>query len=56
MERQLSLLGEREVEWRLDEDTKTIGRQGVAAAREALRRARAEARAEDDRHGHSHAA
>ena len=32
---------EPEPEWRLDEETKALGRRGVAEAREALRRARA---------------
>jgi hypothetical protein len=39
MERQLVLL-EQEDPFRLDEQTKEIGRRGVAEAREALRRAR----------------
>jgi hypothetical protein len=39
MERQLVLL-EPENPWRLDEQTKEIGRRGVAEAREALRKAR----------------
>ena len=39
MERQLVLL-EPEDPWRLDEQTREIGRRGVAEAREALRKAR----------------
>jgi hypothetical protein len=39
MERQLVLL-ESQNPWQLDEQTKEIGRRGVAEAREALRRAR----------------
>jgi hypothetical protein len=39
MERQLVLL-ESENPWRLDEQTKEIGRRGVAEAREALRKAK----------------
>jgi hypothetical protein len=42
MERQLVLL-ETEDPFRLDEQTKEIGRQNVARAREALRKARMEA-------------
>jgi hypothetical protein len=38
MERQLVLIEEREADYRLDERTREIGRRGVAAAREALRR------------------
>jgi hypothetical protein len=38
---QLRLIeGERRPDWALDEKTRRIGRAGVAAAREALRRAR----------------
>ena len=38
MERQLPLLDLERPEWRLDERTREVGRQGLAAAREALRR------------------
>jgi hypothetical protein len=37
MERQLVLLEDTESDWRLDERTRQLGRQGVAAARIALR-------------------
>ena len=56
MQRQLDLLGDNEAPWRLDEETKAIGLQGVAEAREVLRRARAEARSTADRHDHATAA
>jgi hypothetical protein len=39
MERQLVLLEDTESDWRLDERTRQLGRQGVAAARVALREA-----------------
>jgi hypothetical protein len=39
MERQLVLLEEAPREWRLDDRTREVGRQGVAAARKALRQA-----------------
>jgi hypothetical protein len=39
MERQLVLIEERPHDDRLDEHTREIGRRGVAAAREMLRRA-----------------
>lgn len=39
MERQLALIEENGSDYRLDEHTREVGRQGVAAAREALRRA-----------------
>jgi hypothetical protein len=39
MERQLVLI-DAPVEWRLDEETKEIGRDGIARARDALREAR----------------
>ena len=41
MERQLTLLESNdEPEWQLDEPTKEVGKQGVAAARAALEQAR----------------
>ncbi len=43
MERQLVLIEEQAADYRLDEHTREIGRQGVQAAREVLRRARREA-------------
>jgi hypothetical protein len=43
MERQLVLLDLEARDWRLDDRTREVGRQGVAAAREALRQARAAA-------------
>ena len=39
MERQLVLIEERGADYRLDDRTREIGRRGIAAAREALRRA-----------------
>jgi hypothetical protein len=39
MERQLVLIEDKESDWRLDERTRHLGRQGVAAARNALREA-----------------
>jgi hypothetical protein len=39
MERQLVLIEDNESDWRLDERTRQLGRQGVAAARVALREA-----------------
>ena len=44
MERQLALI-ESPADWRLDEETKEIGRDGIAQARQALLQARVEARA-----------
>lgn len=39
MERQLALIEERDVDYRLDERTREIGRRGIAAARDRLRAA-----------------
>jgi hypothetical protein len=39
MERQLVLIEDNESDWRLDERTRRLGREGVAAARDALREA-----------------
>ena len=39
MERQLVLIEDNESDWRLDERTRQLGRDGVAAARLALREA-----------------
>ncbi|HWC39558.1 MAG TPA: hypothetical protein VG476_13560 [Acidimicrobiales bacterium] len=39
MERQLVLIEDNESDWRLDERTRQLGRQGVAAARIALQEA-----------------
>jgi hypothetical protein len=39
MERQLVLIEDNESDWRLDERTRQVGREGVAAARVALRQA-----------------
>ncbi|HEX2701435.1 MAG TPA: hypothetical protein VHM89_14645 [Acidimicrobiales bacterium] len=36
MERQLILLEDTEADWRLDDETRRRGRQGVAQARQAL--------------------
>ncbi|HEX4820257.1 MAG TPA: hypothetical protein VFV00_08625 [Acidimicrobiales bacterium] len=43
MERQLKLLEINPPEWQLDEPTKEVGRQGVAAVRAALQQARRDA-------------
>ena len=43
MERQLALLEVNRKEWKLDERTREVGKQGVEQAREALRRALREA-------------
>ena len=43
MERQLVLIELQPSDWQLDEKTKAIGRQGVAAARQALEQARRQA-------------
>jgi len=47
MTTQLLLIDSSTVDWRLDEHTKEIGRQGIAAAREAL--AQATRRASSDK-------
>lgn len=39
MERQLALIEEPGSDYRLDDNTREVGRRGVAAAREALRKA-----------------
>ena len=39
MERQLVLLDENPPEWRIDDETRAIGRAGIAEARQALREA-----------------
>lgn len=44
MERQLALLEERP-DWRLDEETRQVGREGLAAARASLQEARRRAAA-----------
>ena len=55
MERQLVLIEERGADYQLDERTREIGRRGVAAAREALRKAHGSA-AGSTRHGRKTAA
>jgi hypothetical protein len=40
MERQLVLIEDSGADYRLDERTREVGRRGVAAAREALRKAK----------------
>ena len=40
---QLALIDDNDPEWRLDEHTVEIGRRGIAAAREALRRGHGDA-------------
>ena len=42
MELQLVLIEERGADYRLDDRTREIGRRGIAAAREALRKAAAD--------------
>lgn len=39
MVRQLVLISDERHEWRLDERTREVGRQGLAVARQALRQA-----------------
>lgn len=39
MARQLALLDIKKKDWKLDDRTREVGRQGIAAAREALRQA-----------------
>ena len=56
MERQLVLIEERGTDYRLDERTREIGRRGVAAAREALRKANPVAVRDTGRHGRRTAA
>jgi hypothetical protein len=41
MELQLVLIEERKTDYRLDDRTREVGRRGIAAAREALRKAAA---------------
>jgi hypothetical protein len=40
MSKQLRLIDTSGPVWRLDDETKRVGREGIAAAREALRRSR----------------
>ena len=47
MTKQLRLIEPAEVSWRLDERTKSIGRQGIARARAALAAARVPAPADE---------
>lgn len=54
MARQLELIRSDEPAWRLDEQTRQVGRRGVAAARQALHRART--RRDDDPETHPTAA
>ena len=58
MTEQLRLIDHSEVSWRLDEQTKLIGRQGIAAARAALAAARTtvEPATTEVRHPQRHAA
>ena len=61
MELQLVLIEERGADYRLDDRTREIGRRGIAAAREALRRSAADGGAgaagrSADRHGRKTAA
>ncbi|MCI0346692.1 MAG: hypothetical protein L0221_14810 [Chloroflexi bacterium] len=55
MERQLALI-EPEDDWRLSEDTKAVGRRGLEAARESLRRAAVAARQAKEAREHPPAA
>lgn len=50
MTSQLRLIDPTDVEWRLDEQTKEVGRRGLARARAALRDARPTAGLEADDH------
>jgi hypothetical protein len=56
MERQLVLIEERSTDYRLDDRTREIGRRGVAAAREALRKASPAPVRDNGRHGRKTAA
>lgn len=56
MERQLVLIEVSGADWRLDDRTKEIGRQGVRHAREALQVALREARDAGSDRGHPTAA
>jgi len=56
MERQLVLIEERGADYRLDERTREIGRRGVAAARDALRKATPAPKGDSGRHGRKTAA
>ena len=56
MERQLVLIEERSADYHLDERTREIGRRGVAAAREALRKADDASATGRGRHGRKTAA
>lgn len=49
MERQLALIDEPGSDYRLDDNTREVGRRGVAAAREALRKADRDTRDEGSR-------
>ncbi len=53
MERQLVLIEERGTDYRLDDRTREIGRQGIAAARETLRKATEADQAADAAHARS---
>jgi hypothetical protein len=53
MERQLALIDPEDHDWKLDDETRERGMEGVRAAREALRLALAE---QHDAATHSHAA
>ena len=48
MTTQLHLLDPAQVDWRLDEKTKAVGRKGLAQARQTLRDARRTAEGRDD--------
>jgi hypothetical protein len=56
MELQLVLIEERDADYRLDERTREIGRRGIAAAREALRKSAAADASEAARTGRQTAA
>lgn len=56
MTTQLRLIDPTEVDWRLDEQTKAIGRRGLAQARAALRAARAPIPETDEHEDHADAA
>jgi hypothetical protein len=50
MQRQLTLLKADNASWRLDEETREVGRRGVAAARAALQASRRPAIDDHDAH------
>ena len=50
MQRQLTLLNAGDESWRLDQETREVGRKGVAASRAALQASRRQATDDTDAH------